>query len=247
MICCMVLNVGVWSSSNVGVVQVDSQTGNATAVSSGSALISFAAEEIINTHIEVTIATVQLVTLKSPSQSLISTWFAKKQGAFQIPLSFMANGDGQKFTSVMDKGSACADTSSKTYKQLIPFECLLSLEHSGSYGHISLSDIFTVSPLFDQTTGSSYCQLIPSPVDSTRAMMISQTEGTMSVQARAFDAGRNYEVLSEALTLSFVGAFVVSQQQVELSDKKMDVDIAVTGTKKMLALLKVSCETYYTC
>jgi nuclear pore complex protein Nup210 len=230
---------GVWSSSNVGVIQVDSQTGNAVAVASGSALISFTVEEIINTHIKVTVSTVQIVTLESPSQSLMSTRSGKSQSAFQVLVSFMANRGGQNFTSVMDKGAACADTGSKTYKQQIPFECVVFFESPGSYEHISLSDIFIVNPVFDETTGSSYCQFIPNSVDFTRATMISQTEGTVNVQAKAFDAGRNYEVVSETLSLSFVGAFMISHHLVELSDKKMDGDIAVSGTKRMLESLKV--------
>lgn len=174
---------------------------------------------------------------------MISNWFSNEESSLKIPVSFLTDIDGREFSMVIDRGSDCLDSDSKSYKQQVPFECLILLEHSGSHGRVMpSSNVFNSSPLFDVTTGSSSCELVLSPVDSTAAMTVSQIEGTLLVQAKAFDSGRSYEVLSDALRLSFVGAFVLKQHQIELSAKKMTGDVIVSGTARMLASLEVSYE-----
>ena len=234
---------GWWTTGDGGVIRVQPETGVATAISTGRAVIYHKIENIIDTHTEITVSKVQEVNFNVTEKNLPTFTNAQRQpelGIYKIPVEFL-HGTGEFSLLHVSPNPACSEetniTKDGTYIQQVPFECIIELTDSGAL--LSGCKFIRVEAVFSSIVGKSYCTLYP--VEEAHAVeTLSTMEGlSLSLQVRAFDLTQTYDVYSSKLSIPFIPAFSLSRSKIVLSPTDTAAEVTVTGLPKQLQALQV--------
>ena len=165
---------------------------------------------------------------------------------YTVPVEFYRGGEVFTPLEMVDKPSCIsavvgkAPTNTKArFIQQVGFSCLLSLISS----HGSLMDAaryMTAAAVFDETSGSYFCTLLPGNDTSSRSNIATETGMKLSLKVVAGDFDSSYSVESERVGVPFVPAFSVSHASVTLTQSEKVAKVVVMGTPEQLRQLKVS-------
>ncbi|XP_065903533.1 nuclear pore membrane glycoprotein 210-like isoform X3 [Dysidea avara] len=239
---------GDWSSGDSSVVAIDTLSGVAVAKSTGRTAIYHKIRDVIDTHTEVTVAKIHNITVTNGNQLGQFTNVMTSQ-PYHVMITFhhdnSHHGNGATFTPLITSPHlACVNGSGGTtpptvYIQQIGFDCVLSIK-SPTHPQISQSDVSSAVSVFDNTTGTSYCHLVPTNNKATLRLLSSINDITMTLQVRAYDFTQSYEVFSELVRIPFVPAFVLSSEEVLLGSCDASAKVEVWGTPQQLNNIQVS-------
>jgi len=244
------------------VVTIDALSGVAVAKSTGQTAVYHKIKDVIDTHTEVpctlisvhhymllqvTVAKIHNVTVANGNQLKQFTNVMTSQ-PYHVMITFYHDnshhGNGATFTPLFTSPNpACTNesgaTPSRLYLQQVEFDCLLIIK-SPTHPQISQSDVANAVSVFDSTTGTSYCHLVPASNKAAQRLISSINDITITLQIRAYDFMRSYEVWSEPIQIPFVPAFVLSSEEVWLGSCDASVKVEVWGTPQQLDNIQVS-------
>jgi len=129
-------------------------------------------------------------------------------------------------------------TTPPVYLQQVGFDCFLTVK-SPTYPQISQSDVAKAVAVFDNSTGNSYCHLMPTSNSATQRLLSMTNDVTMTLQIIAYDFDHSYTVSSALIRIPFVPSFVLSQQEMRLGSCDLSGKIEVWGTTDQLNNLQV--------
>ena len=237
---------GWWTAGEEAIVSIQPETGVGRALSPGTTVVYHKILDSIDTHTEITVSKVTEVVFNTSSG--ISTFTnAQRQeelGNYKIRVEFYHSGKSEEFSLVrVSPNKACAEevglsNPEDVFIQQVLFDCILELKDRDK-NILPAAKFFTSEAYFDGETGLSYCKL-GGASDTVASETLAVQDGlSLSLTARAFDAGRTYDVRSDDLGIPFVPAFSLNRQRVVLSKKEQSTEVRVTGLPRQLQNLKV--------
>ncbi len=236
---------GWWTTGDQGIIQVQPETGVATALTTGRAVIYHKIYDVIDTHTEITVAKVQEARFNATEKLSTFTNAPRKLelGMYRIPVTFLhGNGDGRFSLVQVSPNPACSEetggTKNEEFIQQVPFECFAELADSHSL--LGAQKFIRTEATFDRKTGSSYCSFYP--VDDPHAIetLSPMEELSLSLRVRAFDFTQTYEIFSGKLGIPFVPAFSLSRKSFALTPLDTATEITVSGLPSQLQALQVN-------
>ena len=235
---------GRWSTGEKGVISIQSETGVATALSTGRAVIYHKIQDVIDTHTEVTVSKVQGIQFNITDTLPIFTNAQRQRelGAYRIPVEFLHAQNGAEFAliQVSPKVACSSEVNSSEgdiYIQQVPFECLLELNDGGSM--LNVQKFIKAESYFDPKSGRSFCNLIPIEDHHAVETLSTITKLSLLLRVKASDRTQTYEVHSSHLSTPFIPAFSLSRKSIVLTPSDATVEITVTGLPKQLRSLQV--------
>ena len=227
----------MWSSSNDRVVSINSTTGIAMATAAGTATIYYKIPELFSAQTEVKVESLSYIHV-ARDHSLVITNIPRQDGrGYVIPVSFGHDYLSQEQTS---KESGLGDGillfERLGVKRSIPFQCVLSFGYD-FFGDVTSDDLFEVKAGF--INGKPMCYVIPRTVTADVVQSASSSAAQLSLVVRVFDEIQGSIISSEAITLPFVPAFVISETELELSVDRPKAQIIVMGNARQLDSLEV--------
>jgi nuclear pore complex protein Nup210 len=236
---------GSWETATESILSLDTVTGVAKAVTTGRAVIYHKINDMTGTHTEISVATVQRVVfnLASVSSTSMPPLFTNSPvkinpSLYRIPVEFKDEHNSSDFTLLQAaQGGNCIEDYNDSmdgpvYLQQVHFDCILQLTSSG----ISLptSQFIAASPIFDKSTGMSYCVLDTAGDDGVGRTLSTMEDLVLHLKVRASDFDENYEVWSAPLPIPFVPAFHSDASQVLLTSEQSTVKITLSGHRSVL-------------
>lgn len=228
---------GVWSSSNDRVVSINSTTGIAMATAAGTATIYYKIPELYSAQTEVKVESLSYIRV-AIDDSLVITNFPRQDGrGYIIPVIF---GHDYLSQEQISKASGLGDGillfEELGVKRSIPFLCVLSFAYD-LFGDFNSDNLFEVKSGF--INGKPMCYVIPRSVTADVSRSASSSVAQLSLVVRVFDEIQGRRISSEALTLPFIPAFVLSESELELSAERRKAPIVVMGNARQLDSLEV--------
>ena len=228
----------MWSSSNDKVVSINSTTGIAMARAAGTATIYYKIPQLYSAQTEVKVESLSYIHV-SRDDALVITNIPRQDGrGYVIPVSFGHDYLSQEQTS---KASGLEDGillfEELGVKQATPFQCVLSFGYDFS-GSVNTDDLFEVKPGF--MNGKPMCYVTAKSATEDVIQSASSSAAQLSLVVRVFDEIQGRSVSSEAVTLPFVPAFVLSETELELSADRKKAQIVVMANTKQLDSLEVN-------
>lgn len=235
---------GWWSTEDDTVIHIQPETGVATVLSTGRAIIYHKIQDVIDTHTEIAISKVHEVIF-NVGESLPTFTNAQMQqelGVYTIPVKFLQTATGEEFSLLQvspNKGCLADINASEhgTYIQQVPFQCILEMK--GNRNVVSASKFVQAEALYEPTTGRSFCQLNAVEDDHAVEMLSTLEELSLVLVVKAYDFAKTYEVFSKNMKIPFLPAFSVSRKHLILSPTDTDAEISVTGLPEQLQALQV--------
>ena len=235
---------GWWSTEDEAIIRIQPETGVATVLSTGRAIVYHKIQDVIDTHTEIAITKVQEVII-NVGESLPTFTNARLQqelGVYTIPVKFLQAATGEEFSLLHvgpNKGCLTEVNASEhgTYIQQVPFQCILEMK--GNRNVVSASKFVQAEAVFESTTGRSFCQLNALEDDHAVEMLSTMEELSLVLVVKAYDYARTYEVFSKNMKIPFLPAFSVSRKHLILSPTDTDAEISVTGLPEQLQALQV--------
>lgn len=218
-------------------VSINSTTGVALATAAGTATIYYKIPQLYSAQTEVKVESLSYIHV-ARDDSLVITNIPRQDGrGYVIPVVFGHDYLSQELTS---KQSGLEDGmflfEELGVKRSIPFQCVLNFGYD-LFGDVNLNDLFEVKPGF--INGNPMCYVIPRSVTADVVQSASSSAAQLSLVVRVFDEIQGRSISSEAITIPFVPAFVLSDTELELSADRRKAQIVVMGNAKQLDSLEV--------
>lgn len=235
---------GWWSTEDDTVIHIEPETGVATVLSTGRAIIYHKIQDVIDTHTEIAITKVQEVifNVRESLPTFTNAQMQQELGVYTIHVKFLQTATGEEFSLLQvspNKGCLAEVNASqhRTYIQQVPFQCILEMK--GNRNVVSASKFVQAEALFEATTGRSFCQLNAVEDDHAVEMLSTMEELSLVLVVKAYDFAETYEVFSKNMKIPFLPAFSVSRKHLILSPTGTDAEISVTGLPEQLQALQV--------
>lgn len=195
-------NRGSWSSATLA-ININSKTGIATAMGIGKTHINYNISTDLNTMTEVQVEAISKLIVENTTEFVSNVPNRNKEYLFPVRIE-----DGDSF--IDDSCSALT----MAPDILAPFNCFL--EMSSRLQDIGVEDLFTVSMVYDSTSGNLACKL--SQKESKILGLVGSTLVTDIILHVAIPALDNQPAVSAApLSLPFYPAFHVHSSEIYLS------------------------------
>ena len=235
---------GWWTTGDKAVISIQPETGVATALATGRAVIYHKIEDVIDTHTEVSVSKVQEVrfNMTDDLSTFTNAYRQQELGVYRIPVEFLHTHSGAKFTLIrVSPKVACSkevnSSEGDVYIQQVPFECVLELKDGGNL--LAVRKFIKAESYFDSKSGSSFCNLIPTEDPHAMETLSTISKLSLSLRVKASDRAQTYEVYSNRQSIPFVPAFSLSRKSITLTPSDAAVEITVTGLPKQLQALQV--------
>ena len=227
----------MWSSSNDRVVSINSTTGVAMATAAGTATIYYKIPDLYSAQTEVKVESLSYVHV-SRDNSLVVTNIPRQDGrGYVIPVVFGHDYLSQEHAS---KDSGLSDGimlfEKLGVKRSMPFQCFLSFGYD-LFEDVNSDDLFEVKAGF--INGKPMCYIIARSVTEDVVQSASSSSAQLSLVVGVFDEIQGSSISSEAITVPFVPAFVLSETELELSAERRKALIIVMGNARQLDSLEV--------
>ena len=189
---------------------------------------------------QISIATIKRVIFGSPPDSPFTNAPVQEDRCpYQIPVQFKDEHNDTDFTDLVSSPNKdCIDDISNTvFLQQVKFECVLELNNGPDV--LNAVRYITSEPVFDSSSGKSYCRLFPSK-DMTAIASLATLNGLrLGLKVKAGDYQDTYSVWSAVLGVSFLPAFSVDMVSVTLSPTEHSVQVTASGLTKVLNSIQV--------
>lgn len=243
---------GVWSVGKEGVLALEAATGIGKAMAVGRSVVYHKIKGVTDTHTEITVAKLESVVFNVTDANALRVFTNGRRrteaGDYLVPVEFLLsnnetftplhtspNKECQNRTQSLAEGVA-PPTTPGSFIQQVFFSCLLDLWDSTGTD-IMVTLYLAAQPVFDRSTGRSYCKLLPQ-ANSARELSGRQ-DFMLSLRATAFDSLETYSVMSEVLSVPFQPAFTLGRKEVVLSEEDSTTEVVVNGNPKQLQSLMV--------
>lgn len=224
---------GLWLSSNSRVVHINSTTGVAMAMATGTATIYYRIPNLYSAQTEVKVESLGYIRLEK-YDSLVITNLPRPDGhGYVIPITLGHDHLPVEETSMV---SGLGD-GMVFFQEAMPFTCILNSD-MGIFGRDNLDQFFDVKP--GMINGKPMCYVIPKDqsLEATRATCTSTAQ--LMLRVRVLDEIQGASISSEAVKLPFVPAFTVNAAELELSADRAEDVIVVTGIANQLSNIEVN-------
>ncbi|XP_019850460.1 PREDICTED: nuclear pore membrane glycoprotein 210-like [Amphimedon queenslandica] len=246
-----------WEAGGKGVIQFKDGTSVARAVGTGRAVVYHKVEGMVDTHTEISVATVKRVYINVSSSLPVFTNAHRLEnlGHYLVPVEFKDEHNDSDFTLLQastDKNCLSENQQVKDcvanergspgllYLQQVSFDCILELRNEGNL--LPTSNYIIARSYFDPLTGSSACQLLEAPGDAESSKSLSLMSGlSLSLRVKARDFDSSYEVWSESVSVPFQPSFSLDVTNVTLTSLQHSLPLSISGTPQVLQSIQVSC------
>ncbi|XP_029186949.2 LOW QUALITY PROTEIN: nuclear pore membrane glycoprotein 210-like [Acropora millepora] len=223
---------GSWLSSNSRVVHINSTTGVAMAMATGTATIYYRIPNLYSAQTEVKVESLGYIRIEK-SDSLVITNLPRPDGrGYVIPITLGHDHLSVEETSMV---SGLGD-GLVFFQEAMPFTCMLSSEMA-IFGRDNPDHFFEVKP--GMINGKPMCYIIPKDQSPEAIRATCTSTAQLMLRVRVLDEIQGGSIASEAVRLPFVPAFMVNMIELELSVDQPDDVIVVTGIANQLSNIEV--------
>lgn len=231
--------IGKWSSSNPDVVTIDSNTGMAVALSSGSATIHYKIPGHFSAQTEVKVEGISTIHFHYDSSKIITNVPLKDDLGYIIPV-VLGNDhqSSQHISAVGDKDTVVLYESLGSLSQHV-MSCILRFSYE-THSSVRARELFEAKP--GLLSGRPMCYIIPRSTTSDVTLAAATIDSKLNLMVKVHDEVHDDDVSSDPAALPFVPAFALSTTEVHLSGDKegKTKTVAVIGVTRQLDAIVVS-------
>lgn len=231
--------VGKWSSSNPDVVTIDSNTGMAVALSSGSTTIHYKIPGHFSAQTEVKVEGISTIHFTYDNSKIITNVPLKDDLGYIIPVALSNDHQSSEYISfVGDKDAVVLYESLGSHPQHV-MSCILRFSYE-IHGSVRARELFDAKP--GLVSGRPMCYIIPRSTTSDVTLAAATADRELNLIVKVHDEVHDDDLSSDPVVLPFVPAFALSTTEIHLSGDKegKKKTVTVIGIPRQLTALVVS-------
>ena len=231
--------VGKWSSSNPDVVTIDSNSGMAVALSSGSTTIHYKIPGYFSAQTDVKVEGISTVHFTYDPSQIITNVPLKDDQGYIIPVVLGNDRQSSEHISfVGDKDAVVLYENLGSLPQRV-MSCILRFNYE-AHGSIRARELFEAKP--GLISGRPMCYVVPRRTGLDVTLAAATIDSELNLIVKVHDEVHDDDLSSDPVGLPFVPAFALSTAELHLSGDKEERKKTVTvfGVPRQLSALVVS-------